>query len=466
MSITVFYSWQSDLPNPTNRSFIETALERATAAIRADETIEVEPVIDRDTQGVPGSPDIASTILEKIEASEIFVCDVSTVNPNRSSECRPTPNPNVLIELGYALKVLGPARIIMVLNRAYGSPESLPFDLRQKRVIQYTMPVSTTERSGERNKLQRVLENAIRSILQIPRETATPLPLVDLNNRLSYYNLTNPVVAEFGVNSLTAGLLTIGGDRSNGPTLVPAQMVTLFVAVPVTKLGNSSDDVLKIARELFNTNNWYSPQNRGTQELKRYFAAKIFPLNRTSIRTEQDAIVVEETVSPTNGSLLSLRISHEGEVSFATTYYTVQPPDNVTRHIFRLGAIIHLLWAFVCLVWELQERLNYEGNYHICVALKNTEDSFLGHFADGWPDILRRNYMRGPEIFDEICRNPNILVRRENVDLSEMQYKIEPDILKSVAEEIARAFNQTEARCFERTSGKLPENLWPYPNPV
>ena len=28
----VFYSWQSDLPNPTNRSFIERALDRANAA--------------------------------------------------------------------------------------------------------------------------------------------------------------------------------------------------------------------------------------------------------------------------------------------------------------------------------------------------------------------------------------------------------------------------------------------------
>lgn len=49
----VFYAWQSDLPNSTNRGLIQKALENATKAIRADDSIKVEPVIDRDTAGVP-----------------------------------------------------------------------------------------------------------------------------------------------------------------------------------------------------------------------------------------------------------------------------------------------------------------------------------------------------------------------------------------------------------------------------
>jgi len=57
----VFYSWQSDLPNATNRSFIQEALETVAKAIKADDTVDVEPVIDRDTQGVAGAPDIAKT---------------------------------------------------------------------------------------------------------------------------------------------------------------------------------------------------------------------------------------------------------------------------------------------------------------------------------------------------------------------------------------------------------------------
>src|SRR5215472_9503685 len=77
MKKIVFYSWQSDLPNACNRGFIQDALENAAGAITADDTVEVEPVVDRDTLGVPGAPDIASTIFSKIVAADVFVADVS-----------------------------------------------------------------------------------------------------------------------------------------------------------------------------------------------------------------------------------------------------------------------------------------------------------------------------------------------------------------------------------------------------
>lgn len=55
MDTTITYSWQSDLPFSTNRVFIEEALEQAAQSIRSDETVKIEPVIDRDTMGIPGS---------------------------------------------------------------------------------------------------------------------------------------------------------------------------------------------------------------------------------------------------------------------------------------------------------------------------------------------------------------------------------------------------------------------------
>ena len=96
----IFYSWQSDLPPATNRTLIQKALENAVKMIRNDDSIQVEPVVDRDTSGVPGAPDIARTIFEKIDQAQIFVCDISIINKDEQS--RPMPNPNVLVELGYA----------------------------------------------------------------------------------------------------------------------------------------------------------------------------------------------------------------------------------------------------------------------------------------------------------------------------------------------------------------------------
>jgi hypothetical protein len=158
----VFYSWQSDLPNATNRSLILDALERAAKKIRSDDAVAVEPVLDRDTQNIPGAPDIAHTIFQKIEKAAAFVADVSIINPGIG---RPTPNPNVLIEVGYALKMLGNSRIVLVANTANGPVEWLPFDLRTKRVLTYHLPLGAEDKPEQRRKLQEGLEAALRAIL-------------------------------------------------------------------------------------------------------------------------------------------------------------------------------------------------------------------------------------------------------------------------------------------------------------
>lgn len=66
---SVFYSWQSDLPSKSNRGLIQDALEKAAKRLRADGSLGIEPVVDRDTQGIAGSPDIHAAILLKIAAS-------------------------------------------------------------------------------------------------------------------------------------------------------------------------------------------------------------------------------------------------------------------------------------------------------------------------------------------------------------------------------------------------------------
>lgn len=175
----IFYSWQSDLPNATNRGFIQRALENAAKVIRDDNSIQVEPVVDRDTAGVPGAPDIAETIFAKIERSQVFVCDVSIVN---SGSKRPSPNPNVLIELGFARKALGSDRIVMIMNTSFGGPEILPFDLRQRRVVTYSM-AEADSRAPERKKLETILEEALRTVIatleQQPESASERIQIAD-----------------------------------------------------------------------------------------------------------------------------------------------------------------------------------------------------------------------------------------------------------------------------------------------
>ena len=131
VSVSVFYSWQSDLPNTLNRGLIRKAFDDAIRAINADLSVEEAIRIDQDTQGVSGSPPITETILRKIEQCSVFIPDVSFVCG--TDETRKSPNPNVMIEYGYALKICGDERIISVFNTAFGDWEKLPFDMRHKR---------------------------------------------------------------------------------------------------------------------------------------------------------------------------------------------------------------------------------------------------------------------------------------------------------------------------------------------
>lgn len=173
MGNTIFYSWQSDLPNKTNRTFIEEALERAIKGLSQGAEIEkaMRPSLDKDTQGVPGSPPIVETIFKKIEQCAVFVPDLTFVGKNEGG--RLIPNPNVLIEYGYALKVCGHERIVPVMNSAYGEPswETLPFDMRHLRhPITYHLAkdATTKETQTAREDLVKKLASALRDILAIP----------------------------------------------------------------------------------------------------------------------------------------------------------------------------------------------------------------------------------------------------------------------------------------------------------
>lgn len=164
----VFYSWQSDLSSQTNRWLILTALEKACKRLQTTGGIAVEPVVDRDTHGISGAPDISDTILSKIRDADAFVADVSLINFSANSECRPTPNPNVLVELGYALAQLGNEAIVLVVNTHFGGIEHLPFDLRPLRVLKYEASPEA-DLADVRGKLEGTFKTAIRDIARVVR---------------------------------------------------------------------------------------------------------------------------------------------------------------------------------------------------------------------------------------------------------------------------------------------------------
>jgi len=184
MAFVIFYSWQSDLPSKTNRGLIYDALKKTVKRLSQDETLNIEDIIiDRDTKGIPGAPDIASTIFKKIRNAQIFVGDISTIGIATHSAVetiqRPTPNPNVLYELGYATGVLGEEYIILVENTTYSYDNSSPFDLYGKRRMQYQMKESEKPAKARAN-LIKGFEDAIKLILEHKKQSqSTPFSQYD-----------------------------------------------------------------------------------------------------------------------------------------------------------------------------------------------------------------------------------------------------------------------------------------------
>lgn len=144
--LKIFYSWQSDLPNGETRGLIQDSISSAVNMLR--DTVEIKA--DRDTKGEYGSPDIVQTIFSKIDECDIFIADVSIVNKystitdeGESSEVKYGPNPNVMLELGYAASVVGWENVICIINTDYGSPDDLPFDLTHRRLSPYSLKKKT-----------------------------------------------------------------------------------------------------------------------------------------------------------------------------------------------------------------------------------------------------------------------------------------------------------------------------------
>lgn len=150
-TVQIFYSWQSD--NSEERKLIRKGLTNVIKIFKKDgKTI----IVDSDMRNVPGSEDIPNTLFNKIEQSDIFIADVNLVFQSSHRENALSPNPNVLIELGYAAAKLGWNKIILVLNTNSKRIEDLPFDIRQRSILWY-----------DTNTIEEVTEKLTYAIKQI-----------------------------------------------------------------------------------------------------------------------------------------------------------------------------------------------------------------------------------------------------------------------------------------------------------
>ena len=147
--MTIFFSWQSDLNLKNNKNFIEGCIKTAINEFNKENKLLVDFTIDKDTSGEPGNPEIINVILNKIDNSRMFICDLSIINSDYHG--RKTPNPNVIFELGYAIKSIGWEKIICIVNQEFGLAEDLPFDIKHRRLLGYNL--RSKDKKDEKKKI-------------------------------------------------------------------------------------------------------------------------------------------------------------------------------------------------------------------------------------------------------------------------------------------------------------------------
>lgn len=170
MPAHVFFSWQSDRPNAICRSLIERCLESAIKALNAAASVELaeRAEVQSGIKGEAGIVPVADTILKRIERSSVVVADLTYVAERASGGG--IPNPNVMLEYGYALKSRSGRRMIAVMNTAFGHPRSkpLPFDLAHTTwpiLFECSAGSDAAARSDAREGLMKQLTAALKMIL-------------------------------------------------------------------------------------------------------------------------------------------------------------------------------------------------------------------------------------------------------------------------------------------------------------
>lgn len=158
----VFFSWQANLPSNQTKGFIKECI--ATAKKSLPDSIEL--ILDEATRNRFGSPDIMDSIFEKISECDLFIADVSIVGeytPPKSKdeevEIKYFPNPNVLLELGYASGIISWDRCICFANTKYGELGKLPFDLNHRRITGYSY-----EKGGRKSEINRIADIIVSTV--------------------------------------------------------------------------------------------------------------------------------------------------------------------------------------------------------------------------------------------------------------------------------------------------------------
>ncbi len=118
MSQSILYAWQEGRDPRLSRAFLRRAIDWAVKA--SGEELSVEEVARNGDDGL-------DSFEAGLEDAALVIADVTPIGT--VGEGVACPDPNVLLELGFARRALGAERVIAVANSGFGEVDSLPSGL-------------------------------------------------------------------------------------------------------------------------------------------------------------------------------------------------------------------------------------------------------------------------------------------------------------------------------------------------
>ncbi|APA92857.1 hypothetical protein [Myroides sp. ZB35] len=174
MKITIFYSWQSKNDDNYNKTFLNDCIMNAINLIEQENFIpDLKLDLQLSTENIPGSPEIAKEISNRVRNCDIFIGDFTIINSsnrlirfintlfNRNKYKQ--SNNNVVEECAIAKEHIGLKRIIKIQNSVYGNPYKdinlAHFDSRHERFpIQYSL--------SSKNRIKEIKEEVVKKLVK------------------------------------------------------------------------------------------------------------------------------------------------------------------------------------------------------------------------------------------------------------------------------------------------------------
>ena len=213
MEYSNFYSWQSDSPSDCNRTFIRQAIDEAVASLGAGAAVEDSPRVESSMEGIAGTPEVATVMFTRIKKSAVFIGDITlvgTIAKASSDGVKYVPNPNVLLEMGYAAGTIGWGRVICVMNEHFGKRTELPLDVRNRRFpIDYSLaPDDKVHGEKVKKDLSRWIQFAIETVTKNEHEAVSEkISALDIN----CLNLMQAAGRDDYISALDPNATTLGG---------------------------------------------------------------------------------------------------------------------------------------------------------------------------------------------------------------------------------------------------------------